>query len=227
MPNKNYPSDLTDSQWEHIKELLPKAKRQRRPRELEMRQVVNAIFYVVVGGIQWRMLPKDFPKWQSVYYYFRLWRKTQQWQRLHDTMRAEVRRASGRHKHPTAGCLDSQSVKTTQIPGARGFDAAKNILGRKRHLLGARSPNNSSSGWKKHCGSPWPFRRNGLSSTFARAESTASLYGGCATSLGTPSYARPLSRGLARRRSTWGECSSYTWITSCPIPSLSTTIHLP
>jgi putative transposase len=117
MPNKNYPSDLTDSQREHIKELLPKAKRQRRPRELEMR------------------LPKDFPKWQSVYYYFRLWRKAHQWQRLHDTVRAEVRRASGRHKHPTAGCLNSQSVKTTQVSGVRGFDAAKNIKGRKRHIL--------------------------------------------------------------------------------------------
>jgi putative transposase len=135
MPNKNYPSDLTDSQWEHIKELLPKAKRHRRPRELEMRQVVNAILYVVVGGIQWRMLPKDFPKWQSVYYYFRLWRKAHQWQRLHDSVRAEVRRGAGRHKHPTAGCLDSQSVKTTQVSGVRGFDAAKNIKGRKRHLL--------------------------------------------------------------------------------------------
>ena len=135
MPNQNYPSDLTDSQWEHIKELLPKAKRQRRPRELDMRQVVNAILYVVVGGIQWRMLPKDFPKWQSVYYYFRLWRKGNEWQRLHDRLRAEVRRASGRHKHPTAGCLDSQSVKTTQVSGVRGFDAAKNIKGRKRHLL--------------------------------------------------------------------------------------------
>ena len=135
MPNRNYPSDLTDSQWEHSKELLPKAKRHRRPRELDMRQVVNAILYLVVGGIQWRMLPKDFPKWQSVYYYFRLWHKGQEWQRLHDRLRAEVRRTAGRHKHPTAGCLDSQSVKTTQVPGVRGFDAAKNIKGRKRHLL--------------------------------------------------------------------------------------------
>jgi putative transposase len=121
MPNKNYPSDLTDSQWEHIKELLPKAKRHRRPRELEMRQVVKAILYVVVGGIQWRMLPRDFPKWQSVYYYFRLWRKSSEWQRLHDRLRAEVRRTAGRHKHPTAGCFDSQSVKTTQIQGVRGL----------------------------------------------------------------------------------------------------------
>ena len=135
MPNQNYPSDLTDSQWEHIKELLPTAKRQRRPRELDMRQVVNAILYGVVGGIQWRMLPKDFPKWQSVYYYFRLWRKSSEWLRLHDRLRAEVRRTAGRHKHPTPGCLDSQSVKTTHVPGVRGFDAAKNIKGRKRHLL--------------------------------------------------------------------------------------------
>lgn len=135
MPNKNYPSDLTDSQWEHIKDLLPKAKLNRRPRELEMRQVVNAILYVVVGGIQWRMLPTDFPKWQSVYYYFRLWRKSNEWLRLHDRLRAEVRCAANRHKHPTAGCLDSQSVKTSQIPGVRGYDAAKQVTGRKRHLL--------------------------------------------------------------------------------------------
>ena len=135
MPNQNYPSALTDSQWEHIKELLPTAKRHRRPRQLEMRQVGNAILYVVVGGIQWRRLPKDFPKWQSVYYYFRLWRKSNEWLRLHDRLRAEVRRAAHRHKHPTAGCLDSQSVKTTQVSGVRGFDAAKHVTGRKRHVL--------------------------------------------------------------------------------------------
>jgi putative transposase len=125
MPNKKYPSDLTDSQWEHIKELLPKAKTRGRPRELEMRQVVKAILYVVVGGIQWRMLPIDFPKWQSVYYYFRRWRKCDVWQRLPDGLRAEVRRAAKRHKHPTARCLDSQSVKTTQISGVRGKDSGE------------------------------------------------------------------------------------------------------
>ncbi len=97
--------------------------------------VVNGIFYVVVGGIQWRMLPKEYPNWKSVYHYFRLWRIDGTWQRIHDTLRADVRRKAGRHKHPTAGCLDSQSVKSTAIPGVRGYDKAKNVTGRKRHLL--------------------------------------------------------------------------------------------
>src|SRR5512138_2067104 len=93
--------------------MIPLAKPGGRPRSLEMRQVVNAILYVVVGGIQWRMLPKEYPAWQSVYGYFRAWRNDHTWQRIHDTLRAEVRRRAGRHKQPTAGCLDSQSVKTT------------------------------------------------------------------------------------------------------------------
>lgn len=100
-----------------------------------MRQVVNAILYLVVGGIQWRMLPKEYPKWQSVYYYMRCWRDNGTWQRIHDTLRGAVRRQAGRHKHPTAGCLDSQSVKSTAVAGVRGYDAAKNVTGRKRHLL--------------------------------------------------------------------------------------------
>ena len=100
-----------------------------------MRHVLNAIVYLVVGGIQWRMLPTDYPKWQTVYTYFRTWRDAGTWQRIHDTLRAEVRRRAGRHKHPTAGSLDSQSVKTTTIPGMRGFDKGKNVNGRKRHLL--------------------------------------------------------------------------------------------
>ncbi len=135
MHNQTYPTDLTDRQWECIKGLIPLPRPGGRPRTLDMRQVINAMLYLVVTGCQWRMLPHDYPKWQSVYHYFRQWRDDGTWQRLHDTLRAEVRRQAGRHKHPTAGALDSQSVKTTQVPGVRGYDAGKHINGRKRHVL--------------------------------------------------------------------------------------------
>jgi len=106
-----------------------------RPRKLRMRQVVNAMLYVLKTGCQWRQLPREFPAWSAVYYYFYSWSHNGTWERLHHLLRSRLRERDGRHKHPTAGCLDSQSVKCTAVPGQRGFDAGKKVNGRKRHIL--------------------------------------------------------------------------------------------
>jgi putative transposase len=135
MTNQSYLTDLTDRQWKCISPLIPQAKPGGRPRSLDLREVINAILYIVVSGCQWRMLPKDYPKWQSVYSYYAKWRDDGTWQRIPDTLRAEVRRRAGRHQHPTAGCLDSQSVKTSSLASERGFDSGKQVKGRKRQLL--------------------------------------------------------------------------------------------
>ena len=132
---RKYPTELTDCQWNHIKDFFPAPKATGRPREVEFREVINAIVFLVATGCQWRMLPQDYPKWQIVYHYFQKWQKDGIWYRIHETLRSDLRRKKGRHKHPTAGSLDSQSVKTTAMPSSRGFDAGKKINGRKRHIL--------------------------------------------------------------------------------------------
>ena len=133
---KTYPSDLTDSQWNHIKEFFERKNHRGRPQEIDLRKIVDGILYLLVTGCQWRYLPKEYAGWQSVYYHFRKWETDGTWARIHHWLRAEVRRKGGKHKHPTAGSLDSQSVKTTSVVDAeRGFDAGKLVKGRKRHIL--------------------------------------------------------------------------------------------
>lgn len=130
---REYPSQITNAQWEVLRRRLPRQSRRGR-RPIDRRQVLNAILYLVRTGCQWRQLPREFPKWKTVYTVFWRWRKAGVWKQIHDALRELVRRAAGKRRQPTAAILDSQSIRTAEGGLERGYDAGKKITGRKRHL---------------------------------------------------------------------------------------------
>jgi len=134
-PRKAYLSDLTDEQWAILQSLLPEMKYRGRPREVDLREVVNTILYLNRTGCQWDMLPHDLLPKSTVYDYFAQWRDDGTWQRLLDALRGQVRTEAGRAPTPSAGSIDSQSVKTTELGGEHGYDGGKKINGRKRHVF--------------------------------------------------------------------------------------------
>ncbi len=132
---KPYRSDLTDQQWHLIQALLPAAKSGGRPREVDLREVVNTLMYQTRTGCQWDYLPHDLAAKSTVWDYFVAWQKDGTWQKIVDTLRGQIRKEAGRQATPSAACIDTQTVKSTEMGGPVGYDGGKKIKGRKRHIL--------------------------------------------------------------------------------------------
>jgi putative transposase len=135
MKRKAYPTDLSDEQWAELSPYLPKVEGPGAPRRVDLREILNAIFYLSHTGCQWRMLPHDLPPWELVYYYFSRWRDDGTLERLNRELRIKIRLLAGKDAEPSAAIMDSQTVKTTETSGVRGYDAGKKINGIKRHVV--------------------------------------------------------------------------------------------